>query len=473
MRFTMRSAALSCCAALCVLAVASVRCEALEKQPAAEYHARRVALAKNLKGGAVLLFGADEPAIEYLTWRQNEDFYYLTGWNEPGAALLIEAVNTPPPPSPIPLMVTPNYSAQPYREILFLPERNLRMELYTGVKLDAATPNAASLAGVDEVRQISDLPAELVRMTKGTTRSANLYTLSDDTKARTAFEMMAASYALAPRTPADVAPLMRDLRVVKSQGELELLRKAGEASNATHQALFHAIKPGASERTISGLIDYKLKEGGCERPSYPSIVGSGVHSTELHYSADEDTMHEGDLVVIDAAGEYSMYASDITRTYPVSGHFTPRQREIYEIVLGAQRAAAAAFVSGKSTMGTRRQDDPNSLDKIAYEYINTHGKDLHGEPLGKYFTHGLGHSVGVDVHDPFDGSKPFGPGSVFTIEPGIYIPEEKIGVRIEDVFYVDASGKLQDFQASLPHTADEVEAAMKASDAKPARKAKH
>jgi Xaa-Pro aminopeptidase len=170
-------------------------------------------------------------------------------------------------------------------------------------------------------------------------------------------------------------------------------------------------------------------------------------------------MQSGDVVVMDAAGEYSMYASDVTRTIPVNGHFTDRQREIYNIVLGAQRAAAEAFVSGKSTLYNREHPE-DSLDGVARAYIKTHGKDLHGQPLDKYFIHRLGHPVGIDVHDPIDFTKPLGPGSVFTIEPGIYIPEEKIGVRIEDTFYVDKNGKLQDFIADLPHTAEDIEALM-------------
>jgi len=206
------------------------------------------------------------------------------------------------------------------------------------------------------------------------------------------------------------------------------------------------------------VITGTLLANGCERPSYPSIVGSGLNSTVLHYMADDANMQSGDVVVMDAAGEYSMYASDVTRTVPVNGHFTDRQREIYNIVLGAQRAAAEAFVSGKSTLN--RQDPENSLDAVARNYIKTHGKDLHGQPLDKYFIHGLSHSVGIDVHDPQDYTKPMGPGSVFTIEPGIYIPEEKIGVRIEDTFYVDQNGKLQDFIADLPHTAEDIEALM-------------
>jgi Xaa-Pro aminopeptidase len=225
-----------------------------------------------------------------------------------------------------------------------------------------------------------------------------------------------------------------------------------------------AIRPGVRERTIAGIEVETMLAEGCERVSYPPIVGSGMNSTVLHYSENANLMNKGDVVVIDAAGEFSMYASDLTRTMPVDGHFTPRQREIYNIVLGAQQAAREAFVAGKSKMGAVDQRGPAAeatLDKIAFSYINTHGKDLHGEPLGKYFLHGLGHAVGIDVHDPFDYSKPFDVGSVFTIEPGIYIPEEKIGVRIEDTFYVNGEGKLIDFAEKLPHTAEDVEAAMK------------
>ena len=152
-----------------------------------------------------------------------------------------------------------------------------------------------------------------------------------------------------------------------------------------------------------------------------------------------------------------MYAADITRTLPVSGKFTARQREIYDIVLGAQEAAAAAFQSGKSTLS---RDGETSLDKVAREYIKSHGKDLHGQPLDQYFIHGLGHYIGLGVHDAGDYKVPLGPGMAFTIEPGIYIPEENLGVRIEDDYVVDADGKLVKLSASLPSKAEDVEKAM-------------
>ena len=168
---------------------------------------------------------------------------------------------------------------------------------------------------------------------------------------------------------------------------------------AAHFAAFQAVKPNVNEREISALMQYEWGKRGCERPAYAPIVGSGYYSTVLHYSDDDNVMKSGDVVVIDAAGQYSMYASDITRTFPINGHFTARQREIYDIVLGAQQAAKAAFQSGKSNIG---RNSPDSLYKVAYDYINTHGKDLHAMRLGKYFIHGLGHYVGLNVHDSND-----------------------------------------------------------------------
>ncbi|MGB9415841.1 MAG: Xaa-Pro peptidase family protein [Acidobacteriaceae bacterium] len=432
-----------------ITGISSTTLFALERQPNAIYQARREALARELHSGVAVLFGNYEPALEYQDFRQDEDFYYLTGWNEPGAALIVADA----------VPARAGKPALPYREILLLPERNLRMELFTGIKLDAASPNATGTTGVREVRSIRDLPGIL---SERGLRAVWTQLDSEPAKAALAFTQssLGSGDTVAPQ---DVRELTKTLRSSKDPGEIELLRKAAGASIKAQEAAILAIHPGVNERAISGVITGTLLANGCERPSYPSIVGSGLNSTVLHYMADDANMQSGDVVVMDAAGEYSMYASDVTRTVPVNGHFTDRQREIYNIVLGAQRAAAEAFVSGKSTLS--RNDPENSLDAVARNYIKTHGKDLHGQPLDKYFIHGLSHSVGIDVHDPQDYTKPMGPGSVFTIEPGIYIPEEKIGVRIEDTFYVDKNGKLQDFIADLPHTAEDVEALMQRGNA--------
>ena len=250
------------------------------------------------------------------------------------------------------------------------------------------------------------------------------------------------------------------LRELKDAGEIELLKKASAASIAGQRAMMKAVKPGETERTVAGIMTASWFRGSCERPSYAPIVGTGINSTILHYSENVRTIEDGDVIVVDAACEYSMYAADITRTVPANGHFTARQREIYDIVLGAQKAAIDSFVVGKSKINDFSHRDPDTLDAVAFNYINTHGKDLHGQPLGKYWLHGLGHMIGIDVHDPAQYPAVLKPGMVFTIAPGVYIPEEKLGVRIECDFLVLPDGKLLDLDAGLPHTAEEVEAAM-------------
>ena len=422
---------------------------ALEKQPASAYHARREALAAQLDGGVAVLFAAPEPVLDFAPYRQDSNFFYLTGWNEPGAALML---------------VSQAGATQKYREILFLPTRDLRKEKYTGVKMDAATPGVEQATGVDAVEPMTALPAELNKVVDANRSVARaLWTQPDAQPAEALVRFNAATLGMDAAPAAhDVTTLLTGLRVVKDAAEIELLKKASAASIAAQREMMRAVKPGVTERTIAGKMTAVWLEQGCERPSYAPIVGSGINSTTLHYAENTRTMEAGDIVVVDAACEFSMYASDITRTVPASGHFTARQREIYDIVLGAQKAAMKAFVAGKSTIGDRERKDTNSLDTVAYNYINTHGKALDGAPLGKYWVHGLGHMMGIDVHDPADYPAVLKPGMVFTIEPGVYIPEEKIGVRIECDFLVGADGKLIDLDADLPHTADEVEAAMQA-----------
>ncbi len=426
---------------------------ALEKQPATVYHARRVALAAKLNGGVAVLFAAEEAQLDFMPYRQDSDFYYLTGWNEPGAALMIVS-DAPQAASP-----------RAYKEILFLPARNLRMEKYTGEKMDAATPGVEEASGVDHVEPMAELPAELNQLVAAD-RSLfnNLWTQPDPAaaKALLGFASVALGTSAAPPLH-DVTGMIMPLRQIKDQGEISLIKKASAASILAQRVMMQWwVKPAMTERAIAGAMTAVWMENGCERPSYAPIVGSGINSTILHYSANDRTMQDGDVLLVDAACEYSMYAADITRTVPVNGHFTPRQREIYSIVLGAQQAAIDAFVAGKSTINDRDRQDPNSLDTVAYNYINTHGKDLHGQPLGQYWLHGLGHMMGIDVHDPANYPAVLKPGMVFTIEPGIYIPEERLGVRIECDFLVGPDGKLIDLDAALPHTADEIEAAMRA-----------
>jgi Xaa-Pro aminopeptidase len=430
-----------------LLAFCVLPASALDRQPNADYHSRRMALAEKLDGGVAVIFAATESEGPNAVngFRQDNNFFYLSGSTEPGAVLVVAPA------------VTKNAS-QPYTEILFLPSRNLKQEKWTGPKLGPDDPQAPTTTGFDHVSNLNNLSAEVAQLLAAGRPAIYLDRpeSGEQNAASNFLEWARRSNTLALGTRVnEVKPALAQLRVIKDAGEIERIRHATDASIAAHFAALQMIKPGLNEHDVATRMQYEFMKAGCERPAYSPIVGAGFDSTVLHYSADDNPIHDGDVVVMDVAGEYAMYASDITRTAPANGKFTDRQREIYNIVLGAQQAAMNAFKSGQYSL-----TGADSLYKIAYDYINSHGKDLHGQPLGQYFIHGLGHYVGLEVHDVGDSKAKLGPGMVFTIEPGIYIPEEKIGVRIEDIYRVDGSGKLVDLTASLPHTAEEIEAAM-------------
>jgi Xaa-Pro aminopeptidase len=425
---------------------------ALERQPNSNYRVRREALSLKTNGGVVVLFAAGEaqgPNAIY-AFHQDNNFYYLTGWSEPGAALVIA-------PQVKAAKGTP---ARPYTEILFLPARNPSQERWTGPKLGPQDPNAAQVTGFERVESLDRLREELAKLLPGprATVYSDLPGLESPTPSATPLEFLRRGNAFPVYIRfEEVKPLLTSLRMVKDAGELALIRKAVDASVAAHMAAMRTVKPGVGEREVAALMQYEFEHRGCERPAYEPIVASGPRSPLLHYNADSGTVQDGEVVVLDVAGEYSYYAADITRTLPASGHFTDRQREVYDIVLGAQQAAIDAFKAGHSVMFG---ESPDSLYAVAVEYLNTHGHDLQGQPLSRYFIHGLGHHVGLEVHDPGDYSVPLDKGMVFTLEPGLYITEEKLGIRVEDMFYVDDEGRLVQLTSALPRTAEAVEAAM-------------
>jgi Xaa-Pro aminopeptidase len=348
---------LFCLAFLCTLA------PALDRQPLSDYRARREALAKKA-GGVVVLLAPLEGMDAVYEFRQEDNFYYLSGVTIPGAGLLIAPATEARGETP----------ARPYTEILFLPPRNLRREKFTGPQLGEDDPGASKITGFDRVEGIRELPDDVTKLLANqrpaiyTETSSNGETpASEDV---TAFLRRSNGGTLSFQ---DVRPAIFSLRTVKDAGEIALIQKAVDASDAAHLAAMKSTKPNVKEYEISALMEYEWGKRGCERPSYAPIVGSGHNSTVLHYSENTNTMKAGDVVVIDAAAEYSMYAADITRTLPIGGHFTARQKEIYDIVLGAQEAAAAAFQSGKSVLSG---DSENSLNKVAKDYIKAHGQDL-------------------------------------------------------------------------------------------------
>jgi Xaa-Pro aminopeptidase len=439
--------------ALATIALTAVPAAAWDREPLDVYHQRRLRLVRETGGdGVVVLFGYRETDVgaTVIPFRQNESFYYLTGWNEPDALLLLVPGNSK--------RAGGNHEVELEKEILFIPPHDYRQEKWTGPKLGPDDDEASARTGFPTVKSTGLFASELQEALKD---FGKLYTevTPQPESGEDCFieEMLSRLKNLAPLAGlSDFRSILMRLRMVKSPSEIALLRKATEASIEAHLAALKTVRPGVWEYQVAARMKYEFERLGCEWPAYPPIVGSGFFSTVLHYGQNDRQMQAGDLVVMDVAGAYSGYASDITRTLPVSGKFTPRQREIYEIVLGAQNAALAAAKPG---MLIRRRGDGKSLHQIAYEYINTHGKDQKGKSLGRYFIHGLSHSLGLNVHDPFDQNGVLEPGMVITVEPGIYIPDENLGVRIEDVVLITEDGA-EILTRRLPRTVEEIERRM-------------
>jgi Xaa-Pro aminopeptidase len=393
----------------------------VERELLSEYRARRTNLSKSLQDGVIVLFGGTEKESGDLRtgFFQDPNFYYLSGWREPGAVLLLAAS----------------------REILFLPAPTPNREKYTGKKLDASHPEARDLTGFEQVLPAARLESELRSALETYTR---IYTLGEEAISRLK--------ALAPlREVASASNALARLRMKKSPQELQLLQRAIDATVDAHRAAWKRMAPGLFEYQVAATMLASYLETGCERSGYPPIVGSGPNSVVLHYSRNARRMDRGEVLLMDVGAECAGYVADITRTAPVDGKFSKRQGEIYEIVLGAQKAAIESVKPGV------KMDD---LNKIAKDYINSHGQDQRGEPLGKYFTHSIGHHLGLEVHDLSINTESLAEGMVITIEPGIYIPEENLGIRIEDVVLVTADGH-KVLSAALPRAARDIEKAIR------------
>ena len=409
-----------------------------------EYAARRAKLAAQVDG-PVVVFGytGHEDLSEFALFFQEKNFYYFSGDDEPGGAVLL----IPDPPA--------GKKIEGAREILYLPARDYAQEKWEGPKMGPDDPGIREKTGFADVQAFANLRAKLEELAK---TYSNFYTLLPGQQEEGYPHLKNWSEWLKHTVPSanvfDITPAISAMRQVKSAGELTLMRKAIDASIDAQLDSMKRMRPGLYEYQVAARMKEIHEFEGCSREAYAPIVGTGFFSTVLHYSALDQQIKDGDIVVLDVAGEYGDYAADITRTLPANGKYSARQREIYEIVLGAQNAAMAAVKPGATIHG-----GAVDLNAIAREYINTHGKDLHGEPLGKYYIHGLSHHLGLDVHDPGSTTRPLEAGMVFTIEPGIYIPEENLGVRIEDDVLVTKDG-IEVLTKRLPRNPDEVEKVM-------------
>ena len=439
--------------AFCALVPAMAQ-QRREREPNSVYAERRAKLASNIDGPVVLLgYTGHEVEAQTYIFAQEENFYYLTGHNEEEAALVL----LPPDGS----SAKKDDWAGP-REIFFLPAKNPSKEKWNGVRMSPSDPGIETRTGFALVKELPELRATVERLAKFYPAIYTILPYEHELggypheKETVDWLKLAAPQAALK----DIRGNINDRRVVKSPTELSLLRQAINLSLDAHFEAMKMMRPGLFEYQVAAKMEYVHAMAGAEDEAYAPIVGAGLNSTVLHYDKLFRKIEDGDIVLMDVAAQYAGYAADITRTVPANGKYTPRQREIYDIVLGAQNAAIDAVRPGAVIGCREKHEKKDALYNIAYNYINTHGKDLHGKPLGQYFIHGLGHSIGLNVHDPgLEGCKPLAPGMVVTMEPGIYIPEENLGVRIEDDVLVTASGH-ELLSQKLPRNPAEIEKIM-------------
>jgi Xaa-Pro aminopeptidase len=446
----------------------------------AEYAGRREALAALLGNGVLVALGSPEPEEDYISFFQNSHFRYLTGFNEPNATLVLDI-----------------RGGKLIGQHLFVQPSNPAREAWTGRRIGAAgVKQSMSLEGHPDStfpRMLDSLLARSGATTLhiiGNYDPAHQVLTGDD-------QFVRAVVSKRPNLTVKSANLaVRQLRQAKSAAELDLIKKAVAISVDAHREAMHAMEPGQNEFETQALIEYTFRRNGAERPSFSTIIGSGPNSTTLHYNADDRFFGDNDVVVMDIGASYGGYSADVTRTIPVSGKYSADQRAVYQIVRDAQAAAerqaklngpartltdsaAATVAVGLAKLGLiERADatydcDPRGLTQCSQ--------------MALFYYHGLGHGIGLDVHDPGAATSVGNlvAGSAFTIEPGIYVRENlleiiprtprnlamiqkiqpaveryrNVGIRIEDDYIMTDRGL--EWISRAPREIDEIEAVMR------------
>ncbi|HZI28449.1 MAG TPA: Xaa-Pro aminopeptidase [Gemmatimonadaceae bacterium] len=471
--------------ALSLLLLAVVSSSGVAQITAQEYEQRRATLASRLPDGLFVIRGGESPVQDYLSFFQTNGFLYLTGYREPDAALILQK------------------NGADAKWTLFVQTKDPAQEVWSGRRYG---PDSASKATGLPTRPMGDGTASgkdkwlsatvdsLLRASPRLSYHADIAeggdTLNNDDRfldelrrKHTGLEVTSAN------------PLVTTMRSKKSAAEMDLIQRAAAISMEAHAEAARALEPGMNEFEIQALLEYTFRRYGGDRPAYASIVGSGPNSTVLHYNRDDRYMKAGDLLLIDAAASFGGYAADITRTFPVSGKFTPEQREVYQIVRDAQAAAERAAKPGVAWRDVSRAASTVIAEGLArlgliesptaqYQ-CGTTDRPRQCSQASLYYMHGLGHGIGLAVHDPDQKDREgIAVGSAYSIEPGIYVRQELLdiipkagneamlskiapavrkyantGVRIEDNYVVTEEGVK--WVSCVAREADEVEALMR------------
>lgn len=432
-----------------------------------EYLSRRQALlAKLPANSAVVIPSATEVTrsndTEY-PFRQSSYFQYFTGFNEPDACLVLSNED------------------DEFQDIIFCRQRDPDAEIWHGRRL--GVERATSVLGIQESYDIDDISEALLSLLDG--RQYLYFSLSADhlmeevvLGAVEALRKAPKQSKTAPVAIVDPRPIMDEMRLFKSEAEIAVMRKAGEISVAAHKRAMRTCRPGVFEYQLAAEIHHEFAMNGAIHPAYNTIVGAGENACILHYTENCDEIRDADLVLIDAGAEFQGYAADITRTFPASGKFSAEQKQLYDLVLAAQEAALATIKAGNVI---KRSAD------VAIEVITAGLIELgllHGEVADNieqqnhraFYMHGLGHWLGLDVHDVGDykvdgADRAYQSGMAMTVEPGIYVApdadvEQKwrgIGIRIEDNIVVTESG-YDLLTSGLPRTSTQIESFMLSGD---------
>jgi Xaa-Pro aminopeptidase len=389
---------------------------------------RRATVMEALDGGVAILYGATESSgIVKGGFVQDSNFYYLTGVSEPGAVLILAP------------------GEHRYKETLYLKPRNPEIEDWDG-RRDPLGDALNEKLGFERVARTTRLPRELTAMLQRSKKAVFLGPVVGATAPMPKeLKMLRDAQARVPGSSLEnMADLVPEMRRIKDAGEIELIRKAVDITGKGIVAAMRSVEPGMLEFQLQSILENAYQMEGAQFLGFGTILAAGPNATVLHYGSNDQPIADSGLVLIDTGAAWQHYTADISRTFPVSGKFSAREKELYELVLKAADTAIANIRPGA--------DHNTDLHEVAKGVLEEAG-------YAEYFIHGVGHFVGLDVHDVGDYAKPLEEGVVLTIEPGIYIPGEGIGIRIEDVVLVTKNGA-ELLSRNIPRTVEEIEAAM-------------
>lgn len=413
----------------------------------------RFKLSGHLSKGTVVLLSSNKNmprnGDQYYPFRQSSDLYYLSGIVQQGTILLL----------------CPEHPEKQFREVLFILEPTEKITKWEGRVL--ARQQARAISGIENIQWLSELDEIVDRViSEADTVCFNAIGNSEALTGTTApdakmSEMILRKYPHLIEQP--LGPIMTRLRMIKEAEEIEVIKQAVNVTGEAFSSVLTHVKPGVNEAEIEGLISFEFLRRGAEGPAFESIVASGRNALVLHYIENRSICKEGDLLLLDMGADVGYYAGDCSRTIPVSGRFTKRQRQIYEACLRVLKQAMDLMQCGKkmqefhAEVGLLWEREHIDLGLYSIEEVKKQDK---ARPLWKdYYWHGTSHSIGIDVHDPFDTEFPFHPGMVLSCEPGIYILEEGIGLRLENDILITENGPVN-LTANIPIEPDELEELM-------------